>query len=43
MRMAGKMSVGVFITAIVPNRMRRMLITTKVRGRCSATRTMAFM
>jgi hypothetical protein len=41
--MAGKMSVGVFNTAIAPNRIMRMLITTKVRGRRKATRTMAFM
>jgi hypothetical protein len=43
MLMDGKISVGVFLIAMMPDRTMRMLITTNVRGRRRATRTMAFM
>src|ERR1700722_15657854 len=40
--MFGKISVGVLNTAMPPKSTIRMLITTKVKGRRSATRTRAF-
>ncbi len=41
--MSGKMSVGVLRAASVPNSRIRIAITTKVSGRFSAVRTIAFM